>query len=97
MESSAIDVPTDIISSSVTNLSDAGGINTENTSVAQTARHVPIWSSSGIAAGMDMAFAFIKHLYGKEIADDLAISLEYERHENASWDPFAEVWGVGGI
>ncbi|RDI77136.1 hypothetical protein Vi05172_g12886 [Venturia inaequalis] len=64
--------------------------------VAETAKHIPIWSSSGVAAGMDMIFAFIKQVYGKESADGLANILEYERHEDASWDPFAKIWGVGG-
>lgn len=64
--------------------------------VAGTAKHVPIWSSSGVAAGMDMTFAFVKHLYGSEIAGALANSLEYERHLDSSWDPFAECWGVPG-
>lgn len=57
---------------------------------------VPIWSSSGIAAGMDMTFAFVKDLYGKEVADEIANSLEYERHEDSNWDPYAAIWGVPG-
>jgi transcriptional regulator GlxA family with amidase domain len=57
---------------------------------------VSIWTSSGIAAGMDMTFAWVKNIYGKEIADQLANSLEYERHEDSAWDPYSEIWGVVG-
>ena len=57
---------------------------------------VSIWTSSGIAAGMDMAFAWVKEVYGTEIADGLANSLEYERHVDSGWDPYAVVWGVPG-
>lgn len=74
---------------------DCGGAGCRG-GVAETAKHVPIWSSSGVAAGIDMTFAFVKHLYGSEIADGLANSLEYERHLDSSLDPFAELWGVPG-
>lgn len=57
---------------------------------------VPVWSSSGIAAGMDATFAFVKSIHGQNVADDLANSLEYERHEDSSWDPYAKIWGVPG-
>jgi transcriptional regulator GlxA family with amidase domain len=57
---------------------------------------VPVWSSSGIAAGMDAIFAWVKNIYGQKVADDLANSIEYERHEDSSWDPYAAIWGVPG-
>jgi len=50
-----------------------------------------IWTSSGVTAGMDSAFAFVKQVYGAKEADKLAAELEYERHEDPSWDPFAEM------
>jgi transcriptional regulator GlxA family with amidase domain len=57
---------------------------------------VSVWTSSGIAAGMDMTFAWVKNIYGEKIADQLANSLEYERHEDSEWDPYSEIWGVVG-
>lgn len=54
----------------------------------------PVWSSSGITAGIDVTFAFIKMLYGDEAAGKVANVMEYERHEDDRWDPFADVWGL---
>jgi len=53
-----------------------------------------IWTSSGVTAGMDAAFAFIATVYGAEIADNLARVLEYERHQDPTWDPFAAAEGL---
>ncbi|PUU73184.1 class I glutamine amidotransferase-like protein [Tuber borchii] len=53
-----------------------------------------IWTSSGIAAGMDAMYAFVKYIWGEEQSKDLAMSLEYERHTDPHWDPFAEYWGA---
>ncbi|KAJ3760150.1 class I glutamine amidotransferase-like protein [Lentinula raphanica] len=51
-----------------------------------------IWTSSGASAGMDCALAFVEQVYGKEEAKKIAVEMEYERHEDPSWDPFAEVY-----
>lgn len=53
-----------------------------------------IWTSSGVSAGMDAAFAFVREVYGSEEADKLAVTLEYQRHEDPNWDPFAELHGL---
>ncbi|KAF8075227.1 class I glutamine amidotransferase-like protein [Lyophyllum atratum] len=53
-----------------------------------------IWTSSGISAGLDVIFAFITDVYGKEAADMVADSLEYERHTDSSWDPYAELYNL---
>ena len=53
-----------------------------------------IWSSSGVAAGMDMTFAFIASVFSLEIAQRLANVMEYEPHTNPDWDPFADIWQV---
>ncbi|KAG5636623.1 hypothetical protein H0H81_007391 [Sphagnurus paluster] len=53
-----------------------------------------IWSSSGVSAGLDVTFAFIAEVWGNQTAVDLANVLEYERHTNSSWDPFAELYGL---
>ena len=41
-----------------------------------------------------MTFAFIKMLHGEEIAKKVANVMEYDRHMDDNWDPFAAVWGV---
>lgn len=53
-----------------------------------------VWTSSGVAAGMDAMFAFIAEFYGAEVADILSDWLEYERHTDPSWDPYAKKYGL---
>jgi transcriptional regulator GlxA family with amidase domain len=55
-----------------------------------------IWTTSGVSAGMDGVYAYVAHLYGEAVSLDIANGLEYERHTNASWDPFGKIWGVPG-
>lgn len=52
------------------------------------------FTSSGVSAGMDMALAAIAHLYGREVAKDMAYGSEYEWHEESSWDPFSSLAGI---
>lgn len=47
------------------------------------------WTSSGVAAGIDMSLALIRHLHGEERADEIADRIEHDWHRDASWDPFA--------
>jgi len=47
------------------------------------------WTSSGVAAGLDMALALIARLHGQQLAQDVADRIELERHQDAAWDPFA--------
>ncbi|RDI89165.1 Siderophore iron transporter [Venturia inaequalis] len=54
----------------------------------------PVWSSSGVSAGIDVTFAFIKMVYGEDVAESVANLMEYDRHSDDKWDPFAEVWAV---
>ncbi|KAF2108328.1 class I glutamine amidotransferase-like protein [Lophiotrema nucula] len=49
----------------------------------------PIWSSSGVTAGLDLIFHFVETFYGKDNATSIAKLMEYERHTDPSWDPFA--------
>lgn len=51
-----------------------------------------IWTSSGISAGIDTTLAFIEQMYGKPNATYVANMMEYERHEDSSWDPFADIF-----
>lgn len=54
------------------------------------------WTSSGVAAGMDMTLALIAHLHGQQVAQDLADSVELDWHSDPSWDPFAGLNGLAG-
>lgn len=49
------------------------------------------WTSSGVAAGIDMALAVIARIAGQEVAELMANGTEYDWHRDASWDPFARV------
>ena len=51
-----------------------------------------IWSSSGVAAGMDMTYAFISEIFSLDIARRIANIMEYEPHTDPNWDPFSEIW-----
>jgi transcriptional regulator GlxA family with amidase domain len=53
-----------------------------------------IWSSFGISPRLDVTFAFISTVYGATVAEEVANMLEYERHTDPSWDPFAELAGL---
>lgn len=53
-----------------------------------------VWTSSGVSAGIDATFAWIKHVWGEDVAEEVANHMEYERHLDASWDPFAVVHGL---
>lgn len=53
-----------------------------------------VWTSSGVAAGMDMTYAFLKHLYGTEMLDAVMNGIEYAPHVDPHWDPFSVVHDV---
>jgi len=52
------------------------------------------WTSSGVAAGIDMALALVAHLFGDDRATALADRVEYEWHRDATWDPYAAKNGL---
>jgi transcriptional regulator GlxA family with amidase domain len=54
------------------------------------------WTSSGVAAGMDMAAALLANLFGKDVAHKATTIAELDVHEDASWDPFAKIYGLAG-
>jgi transcriptional regulator GlxA family with amidase domain len=54
------------------------------------------WTSSGVAAGMDMAAALLGTLFGTDAARDAAERIELELHTDPSWDPFAKLNGLAG-
>jgi transcriptional regulator GlxA family with amidase domain len=47
------------------------------------------WTSSGIAAGIDMSLALIAHLFDEATAIEIANRAEYLWNQNADSDPFA--------
>lgn len=51
-----------------------------------------IWTSSGISAGIDVTFAWIEDVYGRDIAQAIADRMEYSRETDSSHDPFAELY-----
>ncbi|KAJ7112855.1 class I glutamine amidotransferase-like protein [Mycena crocata] len=53
-----------------------------------------IWTTSGVSAGIDGTLAFIEAIYGGAVAIDVANGMEYVRWTNASFDPFADLYGL---
>ncbi|TEB24553.1 DJ-1/PfpI family protein [Coprinellus micaceus] len=49
-----------------------------------------IWTASGVSAGIDAIFDFLQTVYGSEVASMIADFMEYERHTDPTWDPWAE-------
>ncbi len=52
------------------------------------------WTSSGVAAGMDMAAALMASLFGEETASRAWTAVELEVHTDPDWDPFAVIHGL---
>jgi transcriptional regulator GlxA family with amidase domain len=68
-----------------------------NTTWVPSARWVvdgKVWTSSGVAAGMDMTYAFLKHLYGPDTVNPAMDRVEYAPHTDPQWDPFSIVHNV---
>lgn len=73
----------------------AQGPNVNWQSQARWVEDSKVWTSSGVAAGMDMAHAFVSHVAGNTVARDAANRVELEVHTDPSWDPFAQLHGLG--
>ncbi len=54
----------------------------------------PYWTSSGVAAGIDMSLALIASLLGQQTAEDVSTAAEYDWHRDPDWDPFADHYGL---
>lgn len=52
------------------------------------------WTSSGVAAGMDMAAAFIERLFGAGAATKATQLAEYQPQTDPTYDPFATLHGL---
>jgi len=46
------------------------------------------YTSSGVSAGMDMALGFVSDIYGKETAERIAFSIEYNWQQDRTKDDF---------
>lgn len=68
------------------------GTDVEWIRTARWVRDRDFWTSSGVAAGMDMTVAIIGELLGQEAASLACQHAEYEPHTDAGWDPFAELY-----
>jgi hypothetical protein len=44
--------------------------------------------------GLDMTYAFVKHLYGDELVNTWMNNIEYAPHTDPDWDPFSVVHDV---
>ena len=56
-----------------------------------------VWTSSGVAAGIDMSYAFLRKIYGGEKIDPIMDIIEYTPHRDEHYDPFAIVHKVSQL
>ncbi|KAF8148398.1 class I glutamine amidotransferase-like protein [Crassisporium funariophilum] len=71
-----------------------GGRRTYWVPHARWVRSGNIWTTSGIAAGMDGVFDFVRVVYGEEVAKSTADALEYVREMDWTNDPFAALYNL---
>jgi putative intracellular protease/amidase len=57
----------------------------------------PFATSSGVSAGTDMALAVIANLYGRESAQQITESTEYEWQQDSTRDPFVRLLNKGDV
>jgi putative intracellular protease/amidase len=57
----------------------------------------PFATSSGVSAGTDMALAVIAKIYGKQMAQEIADSTEYEWQPDSTRDPFVRFLNKGDV
>ncbi|KAF9881175.1 dj-1 family protein [Colletotrichum karsti] len=55
-----------------------------------------VWTSSGVSAGIDATLAWVAEVFGEAEAGDITDLMEYERHTDSEWDPYAERFNVTG-
>jgi len=72
----------------------SNGIGVEWVPAARWVEDRDRWTSSGVAAGMDMAAALLDHLFGPGTGQAAADSAELELHTDPAWDPFAAQNGL---
>ncbi|KAL8283930.1 hypothetical protein RQP46_005362 [Phenoliferia psychrophenolica] len=50
------------------------------------------WTSSGVSAGIDMALAWVAKVYGGEVAERIAKTMEYVWERDSTVDSFADLY-----
>ncbi|KAL1711112.1 class I glutamine amidotransferase-like protein [Schizophyllum commune] len=70
------------------------GNGTEWVAHARWVQDGDTWTSSGVSAGIDMLLAWMESVFGAGVAEEVANGMEYERHTDPSWDPFADLYGL---
>ncbi|CAN8096000.1 unnamed protein product [Discula destructiva] len=53
-----------------------------------------VWTSSGVSAGIDVIFAWMRAVFGVEVAQNVADRMEYTPIMDPHNDPFADKWGA---
>ena len=48
------------------------------------------YTSSGVSAGMDMVFGFLRDIHGEVFARKIAFQIEFNWQEDKNYDPFSE-------
>jgi len=56
-----------------------------------------IWTTSGVSAGIDGMIAWLAHLFPKNAVEHVVNSMEYNREENSSNDPFSKIYDVHDV
>ncbi|KXX74660.1 Isonitrile hydratase [Madurella mycetomatis] len=55
-----------------------------------------VWTSSGVAAGIDMTYAFFRKFLDPALVDLVMNVMEYSPHTDKHWDPYSVVHDVPG-
>jgi transcriptional regulator GlxA family with amidase domain len=55
------------------------------------------WTSSGVSAGIDVTLAWVESQFGAELATSLANSMEFERAQSSTDDPFAVMYNCKDV
>lgn len=55
-----------------------------------------IWTSSGVSAGIDIALAWLEHVFGAAVATNIANGMEYIRNKQDD-DPFAVLYNLTDV
>ena len=59
---------------------------------ARWVRDGNIWTGSGLAAGVDVMYAWSDSVFGKDVTDFLLARVEQPRWDSADNDPYADIW-----
>jgi transcriptional regulator GlxA family with amidase domain len=56
-----------------------------------------VWTSSGVSAGIDVVLAWVESEFGSELATEVANSMEFQRAESPSDDPFTALYNCKDV